>query len=279
MADVEQAPQPPETLLDKARRLGVHDKFTVSSRVCPVKLQEVLNGGLMRGHEKAALKELAKRAKRDGIFTVDLKEKRTKCGRAYSSDYSVASAITMRSDVRGVLYSSAWSELDIVACHPSILKSFALQRGIPVPVVTEYLANRKAWLEGTAKAFSISEVDAKLFFNAAIYGSRMQAKLGWDNVERRIHESWADDLDGEVHRARLSSFIAEVRSVGEQLLADKEIQKEHRVNLRRADRSSSKLFKLLEARPHPKQSPEGLTNYCWSAPKRLGSASPSTPSC
>ena len=243
----------PETLLEKARRLGVEKEFTVTSCVCPVKLKEVIERGLLRPHEKAALKELAKVALRaDGAYEVNLTEKRTECGRAYSKNYARASAITMRGAVRGVLLGGMWTEVDIEACHPSILSSFALMRDMEehVPGLTEYLANRKEWLQGVAKAFRCSEADAKQCFNAAIYGERRKAVLGADGERRPIHEPWGSD-GSEESRARLSSYIREVQALCERLLDDPVIRAEHRKNLRRREKPSSNLFRLLEARPGP----------------------------
>ena len=246
-------PDPTESsasLIAKGRHYGVAERFEVKSSVCPIVLQEVIKTGLFRGYEKAALQELAKIAVRaSGKYTVALKESRTACGRAYAEDYKTASAITMRAHVRGALFGAEWSELDIEACHPSILRSLAAQRGMATPVLTQYLAERKAWLKGVARAFHCSEAHAKQCFNAAIYGSTMQVVEGQDGVRRKIHTPWsaAENAHDEEYRAHLHAFITEVRDTSQRLLADPIIQRDHKENLKRAkSREASKLFKLLE---------------------------------
>ena len=248
------APLDPEetSLIVKGRSYGITDQFEVQSSVCPVLLKELISStGLVRGFERAALQELAKIALRkeaNGKYTVLLGEKKTACGRAYALDYKKASAVTMRSVVRGALFGAKWCELDIEACHPAILRSLAAQRGISTPVLTKYLAERKAWLKGVAQAFRCSEGHAKQCFNAAIYGSNMQVVEGQDGVRREIHTPWSGSDQDEEYRVRLHDFITEVKETSQRLLADPVIQRDHVENLKLAKhgREASKLFKLLE---------------------------------
>ena len=247
------APIDPEetSLIVKGREHGITDQFEVQSSVCPVLLKELLNTGVIRGFEKAALQELAKIALRreaNGKYTVLLTERKTACGRAYAFDYKRASAVTMRGVVRGALFGAKWSELDIEACHPAILRSLATQRGILTPVLTQYLAERKAWLRGVAQAFRCSEGHAKQCFNAAIYGSNMQVVEGHDGVRREIHTPWSGGEQGEEYRVRLHDFITEVQATSQRLLADPVIKHDHAENLKlaRHGTEASKLFKLLE---------------------------------
>ena len=240
-----------ETLFEKARRLGADKEVTVHSRACPVKLRELIRpDSIIRGYEKKSLEEFANVAlKKAGEYSVLLGEKGTDCGRLYAKDYKTASAITMRGTVRGTLFGAEWIEVDIEACHPGQLRFMASKYipDTPIPTITAYLAERKEWLSGVAKAFRISQADAKQCFNAALYGSRVKEVEGDDGVIRQIFIPWEGDPD-DVHRARLSNFTEEVRNVTDRILRDPVVKEEHKDNLKRArdGRPSSKLFKLLE---------------------------------
>ena len=68
-------------------------------------LKEVCRSSILTAYETKALRALSKVAteSNDGVYEVTLVEKRTECGRLYSSNYTTAAAITMRAKVRGAV--------------------------------------------------------------------------------------------------------------------------------------------------------------------------------
>ena len=109
-------------LLERLRSHGVSAMTTVCSRLSRQRLHKVVHEGALC---KAPLRALLDSVRPDGTFETKVEEKRTACGRQYSSNYQEAAASTMMSCVRRFVYGAHWVDIDIVACHHTMLLNVA----------------------------------------------------------------------------------------------------------------------------------------------------------
>ena len=247
------AAPPPDSLIARARTAGVADEVTCKSVLNRVNLDRVLADTPLSMHERTALQKLKRSADKSGAYAVTLTERRktgeprTDCGRVYSTDYSTACASTMRSPVRAALLGD-WVEADIVCCHPTILANYARWFRIQAPELNAYISDRNATLQRVGAAFRLPPSAVKVYYNAALYGSRVCSITGDDGVPRDIHVPWAEGGAHEAARAELSAYICEVERVCRLLLANADVRRQHSINLKRVEYKSdaSKLNKLLE---------------------------------
>ena len=249
MSDDPPEPPPPpyESALARSRRLGVSETVTIVGVVNRTSLNDVIRYAPIPAAEKDAYKALLKATDKDGHYTVVIKEKKTGAGRAYPVDYSVASAISSRGIIRAPLWGGSYVELDLVACHHTILANLARRYEISTPALDEYLMNRPTWLKGVARAFNRTPEYAKELFTAALFGSKVEFVVGDDGV-RRAFDAPAADPGNEPSRKFLHDFKLEMQGVAERLLRHPAVKKEYAENLRKLGlaKVASKLFCLFE---------------------------------
>ena len=129
------------------------------------------------------LKMTLKRAKpevdgttRLGLIKVQYKQVREGRFQVYwgkeKGDYMPACAQTMIREIRNILYNDIVYDLDIAACHPTLMCQYFQKNGYNLLPLEDYLINRADYLEGMTRLMNCNTDEAKTHFTAMVYGSK-----------------------------------------------------------------------------------------------------------
>jgi hypothetical protein len=81
-------------------------------------------------------------------------------------------------EVRAIVAKKYYVDLDLVNCHPVLLKGLCLKYDIDHPAVEEYISNRETYLKEITSHSGVSREDAKLLYIRLMYGGTIR---GWRN--------------------------------------------------------------------------------------------------
>ena len=108
--------------------------------------------------------------------------------------YRSLSLGSFRKEIRHTLCSDSYIDIDIVNCHPVILKQICDFHDIPCPCLSQYVSERDSLLFDVMTQYNVSRDDAKELFIRILYFGKF--------------ETWGDDIIQQgLSNAPLSSWV------------------------------------------------------------------------
>jgi len=216
------------------KQVSVFDRLETSERIDVQKLDFLINSnhlqtveysfgedGIKYENEKAYLIEIRKKVRRNRL-KVTYKKAKIGFGRVYPS--KSISLCCMRRQIRHTLAKGKYIDIDVVNCHPVMLKQICDSNNIPNHYLTEYITNRDAILQECMTNYQVSKDQVKVLFITLLYFGTF--------------ESWSTS-NGLVNiqpTAFITSFTNELHLIGNHIAnanpeLKKLLQKENKSNI------------------------------------------------
>jgi hypothetical protein len=109
---------------------------------------------------------------------------------------------SLRKDIRSTLVKDTHIDIDIVNCHPCILKQICIENGLNCKYLTQYVENREELLNNVINKTNVSREQAKQLFIRIMYGGKVNSWCKDNNVS--LEGDYYKQLEKELNTITLN---------------------------------------------------------------------------